>query len=292
MKQLKTNCLVILMRIQVTINSGWKTGVGIIFAVLLVGCKSTLNTTSSSTAITKTEEAFFTSVLDNALRFNTLSARLNLDFSGSQQEFSSRVQVKMRYNDRIQLSIQPLLGIEVLRIELSNDSIKILDRLNKRYVSDNYNKLKNELAIDFNFQNLQALLTNRIFIPGESRVSKNHYRQFRVRKNNNTAEFQWKDSNGAFLTFLADGEEKLLSTKIEHENQKLTFEYSRFQTVNNQLFPLRMTALLTSGDDIQGTAILAFSTPEINSPLTFDFSIPSGFSRVALEQLINSFQMK
>jgi hypothetical protein len=271
---------------------GWKIGVGIVFAVLFVGCKTTLNTASSSAEITKTEESFFTSVLDNALRFNTLSARMNLDFSSLQQEFSSRVQVKMVYDDRIQLSLQPVLGIEVFRIELSNDSIKILDRLNKRYVSDNYNQLKNELAINFNFQNLQALLTNRIFIPGERQISKNHFRQFRVSKNSHTAEFQWKDRSGAYYTFLADGEEKLLSTSFEDETQKFTFEYSRFQTVNNQLFPMRMTARLTSGDDIHGTVVFAFSTPEINSPLTLDFTVPSGFNRVALEQLINSFRMK
>ena len=268
-----------------------KIGSGIVAACLLVSCKSSTGTTTSAAAITKSEETFFASVLDNSFRYKTFSARMNLDFSGLQQELNSRVQVKMICDDRVQLSVQPL-GIEVFRIELSNDSIKILDRLNKRYVADNYNRLKSEMDIDFTFQNLQALFTNRLFMPGVNKISNNHYRQFRIRKNDYTAELQMKSRDGTFYTFTADGDEKLLSTRIENQAQKkkLTWEYSRFQDINNQLFPMKMTASLTSGDQLQGTAVLTFSTPEINSPLTLDFNIPSGYNRVTLEQIINSLR--
>ena len=261
---------------------------------LLVGCKSSIGTTTSGASITKTEESFFTSVLDHAFRFNTFSARMNLDFSSAQQEFSSRVQVKMIYNDRIQLSV-PLFGFEMFRIELSNDSIKILDRMNKRFVADNYHQLKNEMGIDVNFQNLQALLTNRIFIPGENSISANHYRWFRIiKKSAQTAEFQLEGKSGTTYTFIADGDERLLSTRIENdlENQKLTWDYNNFQTVNNQLFPMQMTARLTSGVQALGTTTLTFAPPEINNPLTFDFTVPSGYKRVGLEQLIQSLVAK
>jgi len=290
------------MQVKVNqIDNSRKAGDGIVFAFFLaacllvgylfVGCKSSVGTSSSVAAITKTNESFFASVLDHSLRYNTFSARMNLDFSGSQQEFSSRVQVKMIYNERIQLSIQPFLGIEMFRIELSNDSIKILDRMNKRYVTDNYHPLKNEYDVDVNFQNVQALLTNRIFIPGESSVSVQQYHQFRVsKKSNHQAELQWKGKNGTFYTFVADSEEKLLSTRIENDPQKqqLTWEYSNFQTINNQLFPTKMTARLMSGDQVQGTSTLSFSTPEINRPVSLDFTVPSGYSRVRLEQIIDS----
>ena len=261
-----------------------------LFAGLFVGCKSSIVTTTSSAAITKTDELFFASVLEQSIIFETFSARVNLDFSGAQQEFSSRVQVKMIRDDRIQLSILPFLGIEMLRIELSNDSIKILDRMNKRYVSDNYHPLKKEFDVDINFQNLQALLTNRMFIPGENSITARQYRQFRItKKSSHQAELQWKGKNGTFYTFLADGDDKLLATRIENDPQNLlTWEYSNFQTINNQLFPTKMTARLTSGDQVQGTTTLTFSPPEINRPISLDFTVPSGYSRVRLEQLIQS----
>jgi hypothetical protein len=260
---------------------------------LFAACKSPSGTTTSSTEIMKTEEAFFVSVLDHSFRFKTLSTRMKLDFSGMQNEFSSRVHLKMIYNDCLQLSVQPILGIEMIRIEMTNDSIKILDRMNKRYMADSYENLKGETKIDFNFQNLQALFTNRMFIPGEDEISTKHYRHFRISKNNNLAELKLKDRNGSFYTFMADGEEKLLSTTIENKNkQTLTWDYSDFQRIDKQRFPMKMTTRLSSGNQTQGTAIFTFSLPEINNPLKMDFNIPSGYTRVTLEQIINSLRKK
>jgi hypothetical protein len=242
----------------------------------------------------KTEEAFFVSVLEHSFRFKTLSTRMKLDFSGMQNEFGSRVHLKMIYNDRLQLSVQPIPGIEMLRIEMTNDSIKILDRMNKRYMADSYENLKGETKIDFNFQNLQALFTNRMFIPGEDDISTKSYRHFRISKNNNLAELRLKDRNGAFYTFMADGEEKLLSTMIENKQHKqtLTWDYSNFQIINKQRFPMKMITRLSSGNKTQGTAVLTFSLPEINNPLKMDFNIPSGYARVTPEQIINSLKKK
>jgi len=262
-------------------------------ACLLAGCKSRIATTSNA-GIMKTEEVFFASVLDRAFRFNTFSARFNLDFSGMQQEFSSKAQLKLIRNDRLQLSIQPLLGIEMFRIEISTDSIKILDKMNKRYVADDYIHLKEAMDIDFNFQNLQALIMNQLFVPGENQVSPQHYRQFRITKGDRSAEIQLKDRNNSYFTFLADGNERLLSTTIENKQheQMLTWDYSQFQTVSGQTFPMKMNVRLLSEGLTQGSTTLTFSEPDINHPITLDFKIPTGFSKVTLEQIINSFRQR
>jgi len=269
-------------------SSLWKAGGCIVFACLLVGCKSSTAITSSNAAIMKSNEAFFTAVLDRSFHFDTFSARLHLDFNGMQQEFSSRVQLKMIRDDRLQLSIQPFLGVEVVRVELSNDSIKIIDRMNKRFLAENYQRLKSEMAVDFNFQNLQALLTNQLFVPGENRIASNHFRRFRITNNSNQAEFQFRDIHESSFTFTADGDEKLLSTKIEFEQQMLSWQYSQFQAIDDQIFPMKMTARLSSADQTQGTVTLAFSTPERNHPISMDFTVPAGYNRVTLEQMLHS----
>ena len=278
------------MKIQMMQNSNvWKLLSSVLFICLLAGCKSPASTATTGAEIMKTEEAYFASVLERAFSFNTLSARMKLEFTGREQELSSRVHLKMIYNDRLQLSVQPILGIEVFRIEVTNDSIKILDRMNKRYMADSYNNLKGKTGVDLNFQNLQALFTNQIFIPGENEVSAKHFRRFRMTKNNNTAELRLKDSNGVLYTFTADADEKLLSTSIEdtYNNQLITCKYDDFQTVNRQQFPMKITAQLANANNTRGKAILTLSSPEINSPLKTDFNIPAGYQRVAAEQIIN-----
>jgi len=241
----------------------------------------------------KTEEAFFTAVLNHSFQFDTFSARLNLDFSGVQQEFSTRAQLKMIRDDRLQISIQlPLLGVEMFRIEISNDSIKMLDKMNKHYMADSYEQLKREMEmeIDFNFQNLQALFTNQLFVPGENFVSTQHFRLFRITKSNQLVELQLKDKNELYYTFTADGDERILSTRIEQDNQILTWHYSQFQTIENQAFPTKMTARISNFEQTQGTVTFTFSNPEINRPVSLDFNIPSGFNRVTLEQMVNTIR--
>ena len=242
----------------------------------------------------KTEEAYFSSVLDHSFRFNTLSARMRLEFIGQQQEFSSRVQLKMIYNDRMQLSFLPILGIEVFRIEITDDSVKILDRMNKRYMVESYDNIKGKTDIDFNFRNLQALFTNQVFVPGESDISVKHFRHFRMTKDGNFAKLKLRDKNGIFYTFTADANEILLSTNIENtsDNQLLTWDYNNFQSINRQQFPLKMTARLSGSNRMQGTAVLTFSTPEVNSPIKADFNIPSGYEKVTLDQIIKLLETK
>jgi len=272
----------------------WKIlcGVGLVF--LLAACKSPATTVVTNTGIMKTEEAYFSSVLDRSFRFNTLSARMKLEFTGGQQEFSSRVQLKMIYNDRMQLSFLPILGIEAFRIELTDDSVKFLDRLNKRYMVDSYDNIKGKTDIDFNFRNLQALFTNQVFVPGESDISMKHFRRFRMTKDDNLAKLRLKGNNGISYTFTADADEKLLSTDIENtsDNQLLTWDYNDFQLINRQQFPLKMKARLSGNNKTQGTVVLTFSTPEVNSPIKADFNIPSGYERVTLDQIINLLVIK
>ena len=266
----------------------WKIlcGIGLIF--WLTGCKSPATTVVSNAGIMKTEEAFFSSVLDHSFRFNTLSARIRLEFTSQLQEFSSRVQLKMIYNDRMQLSFLPILGIEAFRIELTNDSVKILDRVNKHYMIDSYDNIKEKTDIDFNFRNLQALLTNQVFVPGESDISMKHFRRFSMTKDGNSAKIKLKDKNGFLYIFTADTEEKLLSTNIENasDNQLITWDYNDFKSINRQQFPLKMTARLSGNNNIKGTAVLTFSTPEVNGPIRAEFNIPSGYERVTLDQII------
>ncbi len=261
---------------------------GVLFVCLFATCKSPAGVTGSGTAIIKSEEVFFASVLDHRFRFNTLSARIKIDFKGPQKEMSARAQLKMICDDRIQLSIQPFLGIEMFRVELTHDSVKVLDRMNKRYMAESYDDMKGKTKIDFNFHNLQSLFTNNIFIPGESNISSGQLRRFRIIKDKYAANLKIKDENGMFYTFTAGEDEKLLSTSIndKHENHKLTWNYSDFQTIEKQRFPFKMKAGLTSDQKTQGIVTLTFSTPEVDRPMKADFTIPSEYTRVTFSQII------
>ena len=149
-----------------------------------------------------------------------MTARLNAELKTAKNNMSSRVDLKMVRDSAFQLSVQPFLGIEVFRAEFTVDSIKVVDRMNKRYVAERYADLKGQTPIEFNFYNLQALFTNHIFLPGKQEIDPKQYKRFKLNQEGSTAEIKVKDTMGLLYTFFADGEEKLLSTYITDPSEQ------------------------------------------------------------------------
>jgi hypothetical protein len=262
---------------------------------LLSGCRVKKINTVSSNEILKTEEVFFSSVLDNSLYFNTLSARLNLELTTPNKKLSSRAALKMRNDTVIQISVQPLLGIEAFKIELTKDSIKLIDRLNKRYISENYERIKREMAIDFNFNNLQALLSNSLFMPGKEYLTSKEFKLFRYTSHSGKdAEFSIEDAMGLIYRFIADSEEKLCLTTVRNNSGTITlkWKYDDFQNIGNKRFPMKMTINLRLSEENRGDVTLLFSDPEINTRITTDFKIPAGYRQVTFSQIIKSLEIK
>ncbi|MDR3266218.1 MAG: DUF4292 domain-containing protein [Tannerella sp.] len=262
---------------------------------LLSGCKTSKVNTASSDEILKTEETFFSSVLDNSLHFNTLTSRLKIELATPDKELSARAVLKMRNDDVISISVQPFLGIEAFKIELTKDSVKLIDRLNKRYMIESYEQIKGEMVIDFNFNNLQALLSNSMFIPGKDKLDAKAFRFFRYTKSRGKeAEFSIKGTTGFTYRFVADSEEKLLSTTIRDNSgvNMLKWDYDNFQNMGDKRFPAKMTAHLLSDEKEKGTVTLLFSDPVIDTQITTDFKIPAGYKQVTLSQIIKTLEIK
>ena len=261
----------------------------------MAACKSPTIITAPEAGLMKSDEAFFSSLLDGTPDFRTLSARLRVELSVNGQELSSRAQLKMVYNERVHISIQPLLGIEMFRIEITADSLKVIDRMNKRYIAESYEAMKDEAGIALNLQNLQSLLTNRIFIPGSADISPDDIYRFRMARRENSSRLSTRDENGWHYTFIAGSDERLQSANIYNPsaNQTLNWSYSDFQSTERlQRFPLGMKIGYTSGSSSLHSAVLTLSAPEVNTPLKMDFLIPSGYDRMTFVQLLKSFDAK
>lgn len=161
--------------------------------LLLSGCKTSKKVGTVVSGGTKAHDEFFEAMEEHSFQFNTMTARLNAELKGK-NNMSSRVDLKMVRDSAFQLSVQPFLGIEVFRAEFTVDSIKVVDRMNKRYVAERYADLKGQTPIEFNFYNLQALFTNHIFLPGKQSVEPKQFKRFKLNQEGSTAEIKIKDS--------------------------------------------------------------------------------------------------
>lgn len=262
--------------------------VGICFALIFSGCRSSKGVGGEGSKQFKEQKEILTAVQEQSVDFRTMSARLRADVIMPDKEVSSRVDLKMIKDSLIQLSVQPFLGIEVFRLELTTDSIRLIDRMGRRYLAENYSAMKKQWTVDFDFYNLQALFINSIFVPGEKSFGPKQYNCFLMKKNTQTVEFMAEDRADIRYCFNVDKENKLLSSRISDASDKfvLTWDYSDFQVQGNKLFPMNgNVGVVVDGRNVGGLS-LSYSRIQIDKDLKINTSVPSKYERVTAEQLL------
>ena len=263
---------------------------------MLNGCRSSKEMTTSGEALTlKTESDFYAAFQEQSFRYQTFSARVQFEVTlVSGKETSARAQLTILRNVRLQISVQaPILGIEVFRAELTPDSIKVVDRLNRRFLIDSFDNMMESVAVDFNFYHLQALFTNRLFLPtGETDLSASQFNRFRWQQTNTGYLLRTDDRTGMYYTFTADQNEKLSATEIRDElsNYTLHCRYDNFRPVDRQLFPMDIYFRLLTANNPQGSLSLSLSRVEVDTPLEMNFSIPANYRQVSLQEILYSIE--
>jgi hypothetical protein len=260
--------------------------------LLFTGCKSRRLTIAETSTATKEASEFFFSLNGRSFQYRTFSARTRAELSFSGKELNSRVDIKMVKDSVFQLSILPLLGIEAFRIEFGRDSIKVIDRLNKYYAVESYAGLKGNTPVDFNFYNLQALFTNRIFVPGERDITPVQYGRFTLQNNGGVIEARIRDAMKLLYAFKADNEEKLLSTRVTDSSERyaLQWSYGDFRLEEKQIFPMLMEARAMNDGVTAGKLKLYFSRIQRDIPVDMNFAIPDKYKRITFADILKGLK--
>ena len=269
-----------------------KIGIFIVLLLCAISCKTTKETAGTTgTLAGMSNQDIFQSVVDNSLKYQTLSGRLNVNVKTSKKSIGSNASIKMIRNERIQLSFQPFLGYEAFRMELTPDSILFVDRFNKRYAAESFSSLKLNHRLDFNFYNLQAVLANQLFLAGKTDVDASDYKSFTIKNEYDKALMQTDDNQNIQYVFTGDALHKIrslsMSTNEQLTNASLVSVYDKFQQVaDNQTFPMLMnlTVKLPSNETLEFR--FNYSKVELDKNLDVDFSLPTKYQRLELNDII------
>lgn len=148
--------------------------------VLLTACRSTRpiqtainkkDTAVNSVATSKRDSAVFIQntlqqLNNNRINFKTLSAKVNVDYrSGDGKNYDVNALVRMQRDSAIWISVNAVLGIEAMRVLITKDSVKLIDKLNKTYMARSVDYLQEVTSLPLNLSILQDLLVgNPVFV--------------------------------------------------------------------------------------------------------------------------------
>lgn len=97
----------------------------------------------------------------SALEWDWLGMKLDTDIKINDESESFTMSVRMQRDSAIWISLSPALGVEIARVLLSKDSVKLISKVpaNKFVFEGNYLQLENLLGVPFDFYTFQDLFS-------------------------------------------------------------------------------------------------------------------------------------
>src|SRR6476659_11127350 len=71
----------------------------------------------------------------NRIQYNTFTSKVNIDYEGNDgKKYNINANIRMYKDSAIWISANALLGIEAMRVLITRDSVKLLNKLEKTYM--------------------------------------------------------------------------------------------------------------------------------------------------------------
>ncbi len=214
---------------------------------------------------------------ENEVDFNTLQGRLSLDYQTEDRSQSVTVNFRMKKDDTIWMSGQ-LLGIPLAKVMITPNSVQFYEKITRTYFDGDFSLLSDLLGTPLDYEKVQNLLLGQTIYD---------LRDERYKLTESTRGYQLQPERENFLRrmFLLDaGNFKAVAQQLgqERENRSVTVTYPEYQKVKGQLFPSQIKIIATEG--AENTRIdMTFRNIEFNVPVSFPFSIPSGYEEISIE---------
>lgn len=259
----------------------------VLSAFLLSGCKSKSVKTSRFTkdGIERVESA-----LSRQFQYETFVGKADLTISLNGKQIASKAEVRMIKDKFIQISVQPLLGIEVARLTFSPDTLLLIDRMGKQYVCEELTSLQRVLPKEINFAALQSLLTNQIFDVNTTAVqSKDMALLFEQKKQGDLLVINSKNGHRVDYDFMLNPESYLIQTNVLTKNGSslLDCKYEDFRSVNDgKVFPFQ-TSLSFQIKEKAVNAAINYSSVNVNKRTDISISVPNKYKKLKIEDILS-----
>lgn len=215
-----------------------------------------------------------------ATTFSSFQSKVKVALKFNKKKFQSNGVLKVKKDEWLQLSLQPFLGIEVFRLEVTPKEILIIDRLHKRYIQEPTRKLKKEWRSVANFNNLQALFFNQLFVTDFSEAT------FSTSENRLI-----EHAKGYYKTFDFDTSNELTNSLVSNLDRTLflDWQYEEFKQVDESLYFPCLHRLQLFFLEKASSGTITYKRVYLNRNLEKKTTISSNYKRVTLEQLMQQF---
>lgn len=256
--------------------------------VLLSSCKSQklAIVDQQGKLIVRTQSKVFEDILSKEYDYNTISAKGKVAVMG--KELTTIFKIKK--DSILQASVRPLLGIEVLRLDITPSQVVIIDRLKKQYAIVTLDQ-ETVASLGFNFHNLQSLFTNKLFLPGQNNVETKDFNKYIFSIQSNEYVLECDGRNSVNYLFTVDNLNLInqINVSLVNKDASMIWNYKNFVEDNNHItYPTQIEAKVKMGVRVVKVGV-SYPKLDIDTNISFDTSIPSNYSERNIKELIKDY---
>lgn len=210
----------------------------------------------------------------NHINFQTFSAKVKVDYTSSDgKNYDVNANVRMYKDSAIWIAVNALLGIDAMRLYITKDSVKLLDKINKTYTARSVDYLQEVTSLPLDLNVLQDLIIGNPVFLDSNIVS------YSV-NNNQIAMLSLGEMFKNLLTLNAD-DKTLLHSKLDDadiaRNRTADLTYSDYENKKGVLFSTKRRIVVAEKNrlDIK----LDFRQYDFNQDVSFPFTVPKNYDR-------------
>lgn len=246
--------------------------------LLLAGCKTRKEwgevLVEGERYVSRSEAAAIKRSVGHArMDYNTFIGRAKSTFQLNKDIHDVTTHVRIRKDEAIWVSVTAVLGMEVARVLITPDRIRIINRMQSVYVDQPFDYIHRFASKQLDFQALEDLLVGEVL---QSLVD------------NNTQVTAFDDGyvlrgeqGGLEYELTLDPTHRIRFTTLEEPDmeQRLTAMYESRATFSGRVFPqVLQLAMLAKGLDLQ--IDMAYNRATFDEPVETPFTIPPRFTEV------------
>lgn len=248
-------------------NSKWW---WVLWIGLAVACKGTK--TAPGELERMRPKTLLKEVSDRQVDYKTIRAKAKIEYETPEERTSFKGDLRMQKDSAIWMSIKPALGLEVARVLITPDSIKILDRINKQYVIEPYSYLERLYQAPLDFSVLQSLVSGGLIYTDHKEL------EVDIVDNQYSLVYE-SDSirNNVRINPVNFTVARLLIEDLRYQRQ-VQIDYSDYSLVEERLFSHQR--LVEAQAEAAYRLELDFSRVSFDRELTYTFVVSDNYERI------------
>lgn len=216
----------------------------------------------------------------STVNVSKMSMALNIDG----RAFTVSASCKIKRDSVMHLSVQPIAGFEMFKVEITPDSIFAFDKVNRKMYATDFSYIEKRFGVAVDFYNLQALIFNHFFTIGTRTPAKEKCKLIAGDKTLHTLSYETESMlQTVNINELFRIEKVDLNSKSS--NYLMSVLYADFLLIDNVNFPQKIK-IQASNPKHNLNCDFTINKAIFNNKIVFSSIEPGRYEKADINQLL------